>query len=210
MLSTGALHMKKTFILFFLVLSSQAFALDATKCTSEEFSTLGSAHELAKSYIEKAHEILEKDKSPLIALGFKKYFNVDYHSADHEKYVNKVKGMMFRLWDNVGRVRYKCASNSGLYCSPGILALVPPLSRIQVCPSYFSRNFEKQVGTLIHEWGHRWGFFRLKYIFEKYCDETVGADASVLTLQPDSYMLFTYYLATDGRGIACFKVEDRQ
>jgi len=196
----------KITVLFFLLLSTNVFALNAKHCSPQEFATLDLAHNMAKSYIEKSHEILEKNESSLITSGLKKYFNVDYHSARDRKYVAQIKNIMSRLWRKVNRVKYKCASNRGLYCSPGILALVPPLSRIQVCPSYFTRPFYKQVGTLIHEWGHRWGFFRLKYISEKYCHETVGAPASVLAYQPDSYMLFTYYLATDGQGIGCFKI----
>ncbi len=195
----------KIIFFFFLVYSTQLMALDTKGCNSEEFATLDLAHQTAKSYIEKAHQVLQNNDVVLITAGLKKYFNVDYHSASDQQNVSFIKETMRRLWANVGRVKYNCASDSGLYCSPGILALVPPLSRIQVCPSYFSRSFEKQVGTLIHEWGHRWGFFRLKYIFEKYCTETSGAAASVLIKQPDSYMLFTYFLATNGVGITCFK-----
>lgn len=200
--------MKKT-LLIFLLSSAPAFALNAIKCSSEEFATLDLANTTAKSYMEKAHQLLASN-DPLVVSGFKKYFNVDYHSAGDQRHVENVKGMMNRIWSNLSRVTYRCGKDYKPYCQPGILALVPPLSRIQICPSYFNRDFEKQVGTLIHEWGHRWGsfrygHFRLKYIFEKYCTETSGASADVLTHQPDSYMLFTYYLATDGKGISCFK-----
>lgn len=196
----------KMLALCFLLFSAQAFALDAKSCNSEEYATLDLAHKTAKSHIEKAHQVIQQNNDALITAGLKKYFNVDYHSPNHQQHVIFIKNSMGRLWSNVNRVKYKCASNAGLYCSVGVLAVVPPLSRIQVCPSYFSRTFDKQVGTLIHEWGHRWGFFKLKYIFEKYCTETAGASADVLIKQPDSYMLFTYFLATNGVGIGCFKV----
>jgi hypothetical protein len=196
----------KLIVLMLLAYSTQAFSLAAKNCNSEEFATLDLAHTTAKSYIDKAHQIIQNNDDALISAGLKKYFNVDYHAASDQKNVAFIKNIMNRLWSKVGKVKYKCASDAGLYCSPGILALVPPLSRIQVCPSYFNRTFDKQVGTLIHEWGHRWGFFRLKYVFEKYCTETSGAAASVLIKQPDSYMLFTYFLATNGVGINCFKV----
>ena len=199
--------------LLILFYASPTFALDAIKCSGDEFATLNLANDTAISYVIKAHEIMEANQDPLIATGFKKYFNVDYHSPNDQKYVQNVTGMMARIWSNVSRLKYRCGQNYRPYCQDGILALVPPLSRVQICPSYFNRPFEKQVGTLIHEWGHRWGSFRfgqfrLKYISEKYCTETAGAGPDVLTVQPDSYMLFTYYLATNGKGINCFKIID--
>lgn len=196
----------KIISILFLVYSTQLFALNSKGCNSEEYATLDLAHTTAKSYIEKAHQLLQQNNSPLIASGMKKYFNINYTFASDQNNIKFVKEIMGRLWSNVNRVKYKCASDAGLFCSQGVLAVVPPLSRVQICPSYFHRTFDKQVGTLIHEWGHRWGFFKLKYIFEKYCTETAGASADVLTKQPDSYMLFTYYLATNGVGINCFKL----
>lgn len=207
--------MKNAFLILlqFLIFSTApAHALDAIKCSSEDFATLDLAHTTAKSHIEKAHQMLSSN-DPLIVSGFKKYFNIDFNSPAHQKHIQNVKEMMGRIWSNVNRVKYRCGQFYKPYCQPGILALVPPLSRIQICPGYFDRTFEKQVGTLIHEWGHRWGsfrvgHFRLKYLFEKYCTETSGAKPEVLIHQPDSYMLFTYYLATNGKGIACFKLTE--
>jgi hypothetical protein len=189
-----------------LIYSNFTFALVTKNCSTEEELTLTTAHEVAKSYMNKSYEILQNPQHELVKDGLQKYFNIDLQNPNHQKPFKKVKKIMSRLWRKVNRVTYRCARNSGLFCSVGVLAVVPPLHKVQICPSYFSRDFDKQVATLIHEWGHRWGFFRLKYIFEKYCHETEGASAKILVKQPDSYMLFITYLATDGRGIGCFKL----
>jgi hypothetical protein len=189
-----------------LMYSNLATALVTKNCTQEDELTLTAAHEVAKSHMNKAYAILQNPNDDLVKEGLQKYFNLDLQNPKHQKHFKKVKNIMYRLWSKVNRVTYRCASNSGLFCSVGVLAVVPPLHKVQICPSYFARDFDKQVATLIHEWGHRWGFFRLKYIFEKYCHETEGASAKLLVKQPDSYMLFTFYLATDGRGIGCFKL----
>lgn len=204
----------KTISLAFVLLSVQlfitqsSFAVPSVGCSSDEYNTLSTAHDTARNYVIKAHQILTAGNSPLIAEGFKKYFNLDYYTGNQTQ-VKNVKEMMNRLYSNVDRVSYRCAKDYRPLCQPGILAIVPLPARVNVCPSYFNRDFEKQVGTLIHEWGHRWGSFRygqfrLKWIAEKYCTETAGASPSVLIHQPDSYMLFTYFLATDGKGIRCF------
>lgn len=202
----------KSLIVFSILFSSTSLAVPSVGCSSEDYNTLSLAHDTARSYVIKAHQILEAGNSPLIAEGFKKYFNLDIHTGNQSD-VQNVKAMMDRLYSNVDRLKYRCAKDYRPLCQPGILAIVPLPARVHVCPSYFNRPFEKQVATLIHEWGHRWGSFRygkfrLKWIAEKYCTETSGAPASVLIHQPDSYMLFTYFLATNGKGITCFKHRD--
>ena len=67
----------KILVLILLVFSTQAFALVAKNCNSQEFATLDLAHTTAKSHINKAHQVLQNNDDALITAGLKKYFNVD-------------------------------------------------------------------------------------------------------------------------------------
>jgi len=103
--------------------------------------------------------------------------------------------------------KYKCGRAKGLWCYGGQLAIVPPpINKIYLCEPYFRRSFEKQVGVIIHEWGHRFTTFKgMAYMGEKYCWESNNLSFKSLARQPDSYMLFIYYLGTNGQGIGCFE-----
>ncbi len=202
-------------ILLTLVFTQNVWASDIRKCRDNTTAVEKAENEalkyIAKTYAAVHTNIEEVQFNPIVREAFLKYFKINVFDPSQATYINKVVSNLGMLAKNAERTIYRCNIKNSIYCYFGsILAMVPPPKvRVHLCPSYFDRPFDKQVGTLIHEWGHRWGKGNFDYLNETYCYDSADLPTKKLIRQPDNYMLFVIEIARDGRGIGCFKITER-
>ncbi len=198
--------------LVFLFHLNQSFASPnpIKKCDTTQTPTVDLAYELAEDYLINAHAIINhadaRQRSD-VQYGLKRFFKVDVSNPKQQKIINKIFRVINHFYRRVSKTRFQCARKIGPWCDVGILAIVPPpMNRIYLCPSFFNRDLATQVGTVIHEWGHQFGFILgLGYINETYCWEGKEMSAKQLARQPDSYMQMIYWLGS-GQDLGCFKI----
>jgi hypothetical protein len=169
------------------------------------------AHNEAVEYILKVAKALNRPLSvlkndELMIEAFSNYFKIDLRNDSHGAELNKVISNINTFAAKADSTIYRCNVKKSLYCGMGKhLAIVPPPKvRVHLCPSYFRLKPEQQVGTIIHEWGHRWGRNQFDYIDETYCHQTNRLERAQLIRQPDMYMLFSMFVARDGVKLNCF------
>jgi hypothetical protein len=196
----------KVFILSFLLLSISASATDQFYGCGN--SVVKSRHLKANKIINRVVKLIKnKDYSYHLEKGLKDYFDLSLTSAKDTNLILKVFETIKKVASKANTTKYRCQQESlGFWCMADVLAIVPPpKTKIYLCPGFFNRlSSSKQVGTIIHEWFHRWGGGKINYITENYCFESSGLDSEDLIKNADQYMLFIYSVGTDGGYLECF------
>jgi hypothetical protein len=197
--------MKSLIFLITVYFSLNVYAIEIKKCGKLETEVLQKSHREAYEQTQKALNLLQNLNDPLVMKSFKIFFKLETQNPHDSKKIKRVLRVVKKYIKKAEKTVYKCGYDQG-WCTTNPLAIVPPPKRrVYLCAPYFRRNPIKQTATLVHEWGHRWGGIRMAYAFEKYCYEWDQFKSRQLVRQPDAYMLFISYLATNGVGIDCFK-----
>jgi hypothetical protein len=142
-----------------------------------------------------------------IEQALKKYFRLSIYKKEDTKLILKVFQNITNVAAQSWKTNYSCHQKStGLWCMANQLAIVPPVSStVHLCPKFYNKlNKEKQIGTIIHEWFHRWGKSEINYLPEDYCYESKELDPEELIQNADQYMLFIYYVGTNATILKCF------
>lgn len=196
-------------IALMLVISFNAHSyVKIKRCSGKNIDTLNLAHEMAIAHLDKAYEMTQQEGNALVVQGLKEIFQVDYFNPEDKWLVDKIHSIVKLYKNKVWKTRYKCGRAKGIWCYfSGAIAIVPPpMHQIIFCPKYFDRQLYKQAGIIVHEWGHRYGFWRrMGYINEKYCWQWDELKPKDIARQPDAYMMYIDFLARDGQGVGCFK-----
>lgn len=160
-------------------------------------------HEAAVRLISNTQHEIQKNHSPLLGQGLKKYFGINSISSP---LVATVYANIKKVAKNAAETVYKCHTEErGLWCRPNIRAIVPPpKDKVHLCPGYFEFWRRERTATLLHEWFHRWGGGSINYLPETYCYESSGLAPEKLIRNSDQYMLFIYFVGTGGEILPCF------
>lgn len=139
--------------------------------------------------------------------GLRVYFKLSHDVAEDKELIEIVFENIKRVALNAKKTKYNChTKRSGVWCIGNQLAIVPPpKTRVHLCPAFFNYlSRRQQIGTIIHEWFHRWGKRRINYLPENYCHQSSGLESKELIRNADQYMLFLYYVGTNGGYLECF------
>lgn len=199
--------MFKITIIVFLVFNTY-FAFANDKFDTCE-NTLVDKHHAKSVKILNNTVILTKKKilNQHIVEGLKEYFKLSVDDKKDQELIKKVFSNIKTIAANAKTTNYTCYDGRiGFWCLADQLAIVPPpKTRVYLCPKYFKLStVTKQIGTIIHEWFHRWGKSQIDYLPERYCYESKNLSSEKLIRSADQYMLFVYYVGSLGNKLACF------
>lgn len=170
---------------------------------------LKDTHSFAFSLVKNTHDtIVNNPFDDKIVEGLKKYFNIDL-SRHVLNYDSKIVFLnISNILKRAENTEYSCSKDKkSFYCPKGVAAITTPFKHvIHLCDLYFKTlGFEHQAATLIHEWFHAWGGNKINYWPEKYCYQLKKVTKTEILLRnSDQYMLFIYYVGTNGKSLKCF------
>ena len=197
--------MKKLVIILLMLLSFNTLANNKfLGCSNTEVK---SHHTDATRIINNTVNSINNSSNYFIEKALNKYFNLSPSVVADQDLIKKVFKNIKRVALGAESTNYSChKSINTIWCIADQLAIVPPpKDTVYLCPAFFNNlNKRKQIGTIIHEWFHRWGKSSINYFPESYCYESSDLSSAELVRNADQYMLFIYYVGTNGGYLECF------